>query len=181
MLVLKEVRWSGSELDKPDGGYTLAFNGDPIRHLAVVGALMSPSASKAMVIRNPINESITYDVPRHDILCVTGDLNTEVGADRQYYLEAIGTNGIRVINENRVLLVDHVLSNDLIIGFGVNVIGQQLTDLDFADNVVLLDESKQCLPLLVDTIVDKAEKVGLIVNVGKLKSMVISQILSVWL
>jgi hypothetical protein len=56
-------------------------------------------------------------------------------------------------------------------GFSVKVSGQQFTDLDFADDVVLLEEAKQRLQLLLDTIADKAEKVGLIVNVGKSKSM----------
>jgi len=65
--------------------------------------------------------------------------------------------------------MDYILRQ--VSGFGLKVSGQQLTDLDFADNVVLLEETKQRLQLLLDTIADKAEKVGLIVNVGKSKSM----------
>ncbi|KAK2714336.1 hypothetical protein QYM36_008787 [Artemia franciscana] len=60
-------------------------------------------------------QAINKDVPRHDVLCVVGDLNAEVGADHQYCPEAMGRHGIGVINENGALLVDYVLSNDLII------------------------------------------------------------------
>jgi len=59
-------------------------------------------------------------------------------------------------------------------GFGVKISGQQFTDLDFADDIVLLEGAKQRLQLLLDTIADKAEKVELIVNVGKSKSMATS-------
>jgi hypothetical protein len=47
-------------------------------------------------------------------------------------------------------------------------------DLDFTVDVVLLEEAKQQLQMLLDTPTDKAEKVGLTVNVDKSKSMVTS-------
>ena len=55
--------------------------------------------------------------------------------------------------------------------FGVKASGRQPADYDFAKDVVLLEEAKQRLQLLLDIVTDKAEKVGLIVNVGKSKSM----------
>ncbi|XP_065578596.1 craniofacial development protein 2-like [Artemia franciscana] len=60
--------------------------------------------------------SVTKDVPRHDVLCVVGDLNAKVGADRHYYPEVLGPHGMGEINENGTLLIDYALSNDLIIG-----------------------------------------------------------------
>ncbi|KAK2719047.1 hypothetical protein QYM36_006161 [Artemia franciscana] len=59
---------------------------------------------------------VTKDVPRHDVLCVVGDLNAKVGADRQYCPEVLGPHGMGEINENGTLLIDYALSNDLIIG-----------------------------------------------------------------
>ncbi|KAK2701972.1 hypothetical protein QYM36_019366, partial [Artemia franciscana] len=60
--------------------------------------------------------SVTKDVPRHNVLCVVGDLNAKVGADRQYCPEVLGPHGMGEINENGTLLIDYALSNDLIIG-----------------------------------------------------------------
>ncbi|XP_065567225.1 uncharacterized protein LOC136031479 [Artemia franciscana] len=71
-----------------------------------------------------------------------------------------------------VLVTDYVLRRAS--GFGEKVSGQQLKDLDFTDDVVLLEEVKQGLQLLLETISDKAEKVGLIVKVGTSKSMATS-------
>ncbi|KAK2707896.1 hypothetical protein QYM36_015544 [Artemia franciscana] len=67
-----------------------------------------------------ILHSATKDVPKHDILCVVGDLNAKVGADHQYCLEVLGSHGIGEINENDTLLTDYALSNDWILG-GRNV------------------------------------------------------------
>ncbi|KAK2723888.1 hypothetical protein QYM36_002297 [Artemia franciscana] len=60
--------------------------------------------------------SVTKDVPRHDVLCVVGDLNAKVGADRQYCPEVLGPHGMGEINENGTQLIDYALSNGLIIG-----------------------------------------------------------------
>ncbi|XP_065583461.1 craniofacial development protein 2-like [Artemia franciscana] len=59
--------------------------------------------------------SVTKDVPRHDVLCVVGDLNAKVGADRQYCPEVLGPHGMGEINENGTLLIDYALSNDLLL------------------------------------------------------------------
>ena len=61
-------------------------------------------------------QSVTKDVPRHDIICVFGDLNAKVGADRQYCPEVLGPHGIGDMNGNGALLIDYALSNDLVIG-----------------------------------------------------------------
>ncbi|KAK2712445.1 hypothetical protein QYM36_011212, partial [Artemia franciscana] len=60
--------------------------------------------------------SATKDVPRHDILCLVGDLNAKVDADRQYCPEVLDPRGMGEINENGTLLINYALSNDLIIG-----------------------------------------------------------------
>ena len=54
--------------------------------------------------------------------------------------------------------------------YGVKVSNKQLFDLGFADDVVLLRESKERLQQLLDTITENAENVGLKINIDKLKS-----------
>ncbi|KAK2712354.1 hypothetical protein QYM36_011144 [Artemia franciscana] len=51
-------------------------------------------------------QAVTKDIPKHDVLCVVGDLNAKVGADGL---------GLGQINENGALLVDFALSNDLVV------------------------------------------------------------------
>ncbi|KAK2716511.1 hypothetical protein QYM36_006863 [Artemia franciscana] len=60
-------------------------------------------------------QAVTKDIPKHDVLCVVGDLNAKVGADRKYCPEVLGPHGLGQINENGALLVDFALSNDLVV------------------------------------------------------------------
>ena len=59
-------------------------------------------------------------------------------------------------------------------GYGVKVSNKQLFDLDFADDFVLLEESKERLQQLLDTITENADNVGLKINIDKSKSMAIT-------
>ena len=59
-------------------------------------------------------------------------------------------------------------------GYGVNVNNKQLADLDFADDIVLLEDAKDRLQLLFDEISEKTREVGLSINVDKSKSMLTS-------
>ena len=68
-----------------------------------------------------------------------------------------------------VIVMDYILRRNS--GYGVNVSSKQLYDLDFADDVVLLEDSKQRLQQLFDAITQNAENVGLSINVDKSKSM----------
>ncbi|XP_065576323.1 craniofacial development protein 2-like [Artemia franciscana] len=61
-------------------------------------------------------QAVTKDIPKHDVLCVVGDLNAKVGVDRKYCPEVLGPHGLGQINENGALLVDFALSNDLVVG-----------------------------------------------------------------
>ncbi|KAK2726439.1 hypothetical protein QYM36_000770, partial [Artemia franciscana] len=60
-------------------------------------------------------QSIVAEIPRHDIICVVGDLNVKVGYFRNYCPEITGKHEIGDMNENRALLVDFALNNDLVI------------------------------------------------------------------
>ncbi|KAK2718742.1 hypothetical protein QYM36_005917 [Artemia franciscana] len=60
-------------------------------------------------------QAVTKDIPKHDVLCVVGDLNAKVGADRKYCPEVLGPHGLDQINENGSLLVDFEPSNDLVV------------------------------------------------------------------
>ncbi|KAK2715242.1 hypothetical protein QYM36_010030 [Artemia franciscana] len=64
-------------------------------------------------------QAVTKDIPKHDVLCVVGDLNAKVGADRKYCPEVLGPHGLVQINENGALLVDFALSNDLVVESGL--------------------------------------------------------------
>ena len=68
-----------------------------------------------------------------------------------------------------VIIMDYILRRNS--GYGVKVSSKQLCDLDFADDVVLLEDSKQRLQQLLDAITENAENVGLSINVEKSKSM----------
>ena len=70
------------------------------------------------------------------------------------------------------IIMDYVLRQSS--GSGVKIISRQISDLDFADDVVFLEEAKQRLQLLLDNVTDKAEKLGLIVNIDSSKSMATS-------
>ncbi|KAK2724920.1 hypothetical protein QYM36_001395 [Artemia franciscana] len=61
-------------------------------------------------------QSVVAEIPRHDIICVEGDLNAKVGSCHNYCPEVMGQHGIGDMNENRALLVDFALNNDLVIG-----------------------------------------------------------------
>jgi ribosomal protein S13 len=59
-------------------------------------------------------------------------------------------------------------------GFGITVGNKILSDLDFADDVALLEMTKQRLQELLNKVSVKAEKVGLNINIDKTKSMATS-------
>ena len=71
-----------------------------------------------------------------------------------------------------IIIMDYALR--FAAGYGVKVSNKQLFDLDFGDDVVLLEESKERLQQLLDTIIENAENVGLKINIDKLKSMAIT-------
>ena len=64
-----------------------------------------------------------------------------------------------------VIVMDYILRQSS--GIGVKISSRQISDLDFADDVFLLEEAKLRLQLLLDAIDEKAEKMGLAVNVRK--------------
>ena len=68
-----------------------------------------------------------------------------------------------------VIVIDYILRQSS--GIGVKISKRQISDLDFVNNVVLLEEAKLRLQLLLDSIDEKPEKMGLAVNVCKKKSM----------
>ena len=71
-----------------------------------------------------------------------------------------------------IIIMDYALR--LASGYGVKISNKQLFDLDLADDVVLLEESKERLQQLLDTITENAENVGLKINIDKSKSMAIT-------
>ncbi|XP_065565736.1 putative ankyrin repeat protein RF_0381 [Artemia franciscana] len=60
-----------------------------------------------------------------------------------------------------VIVMDYILRQSS--GIGVKISSRQISDLDFADDVFLLEEAKLRLQLLLDAIDEKAEKMGLAV------------------
>ena len=70
------------------------------------------------------------------------------------------------------IAMDYILRQSS--GSGVKFCSQNNIYLDFADDVVLLEEAKQRMQLLLDTIDEKAVKLGLIVNPSKTNSMATS-------
>ena len=67
------------------------------------------------------------------------------------------------------IIMDYVLSQST--GYGVNVNSKQLADLDFADDIVLLEDAKDQLQLLFDEIPEKTQEVELSTKVDKSKSI----------
>ena len=66
-----------------------------------------------------------------------------------------------------VIAMDYVLRQST--DYGVNVKSKQLADLDFAVDIVLLEDAEGRLQLLTDEISEKAREVGLSINVNKSK------------
>ncbi|KAK2723520.1 hypothetical protein QYM36_002004 [Artemia franciscana] len=56
------------------------------------------------------------DIPRHDVLCLLGDLNAKIGNDYTFCPEVLGKHGIGERNDNGELLIDFALLHDLVIG-----------------------------------------------------------------
>lgn len=54
-------------------------------------------------------------VPHHNMLLITGDLNTKVGEDNTNYERAMGKHGFGVMNNNSECLADFCLNNNCII------------------------------------------------------------------
>ncbi|KAK2705695.1 hypothetical protein QYM36_015912 [Artemia franciscana] len=61
-------------------------------------------------------QSVIAEIPRHNIICVVGDLNAKVGSCHNYCFEVMGQHGIGDMNKNGALLVDFALNNNLVIG-----------------------------------------------------------------
>ena len=61
-------------------------------------------------------QAVTKDIPKHDVLCVVGDLNPKLGVVPEYCSEVLGPHRLGQINENGALQVDFTLSNDLVVG-----------------------------------------------------------------
>ncbi|KAK2706394.1 craniofacial development protein 2-like [Artemia franciscana] len=60
-------------------------------------------------------QSVARNIPRQDIACFV-NFNAKIGDDRKYCPQSIGCNDFGNWNENGELLMDLVLSNDLVIG-----------------------------------------------------------------
>ena len=74
------------------------------------------------------------------------------------------------------MVMDYILRQ--FTGYGANVNSKHLADLDFADDIVLLENAKDRLELLFNEISEKAREVGLSINVDKYKIMSTSGSLS---
>ena len=68
-----------------------------------------------------------------------------------------------------IIVLDYALR--FAMGYGVKVTNKKLFDLDFTDDVVLLEESKERLQQLLETITEYAEIVMLKINTDRSKSM----------
>ena len=56
------------------------------------------------------------EVPQHDMLLITGDMNAKVGAETLNCERAMGKHGCGVMNDNGERLVDFCLINNCVIG-----------------------------------------------------------------
>ncbi|KAK2711490.1 hypothetical protein QYM36_012600 [Artemia franciscana] len=45
-------------------------------------------------------QTVDVEIPRHDIICVVGDLNAKVGSCHSYSPEVMGQHGMDHMNEN---------------------------------------------------------------------------------
>ncbi|KAK2705345.1 hypothetical protein QYM36_017400 [Artemia franciscana] len=131
ILALSEIRWKGVGLMMSPAAYRTTIKWTPINE-SISFAQLVTSHTKLFVILcyAPTNEAdddvkdsfyetlqaVTKDIPKHDVLCVAGDLNAKVGADCKYSSEVLGPHGLGQINENGALLIDFALSNDLVVG-----------------------------------------------------------------
>ncbi|KAK2704285.1 hypothetical protein QYM36_016623 [Artemia franciscana] len=61
-------------------------------------------------------QAITKDIPKHNVLCVVGDLNAKVGANCNFCLKVLGLQGLGQISKNGASLIDFMLSDDLVVG-----------------------------------------------------------------
>ncbi|XP_065571529.1 uncharacterized protein LOC136034323 [Artemia franciscana] len=59
---------------------------------------------------------VLKDIPRHDVLCLLGDLNAKIGNDYTFCPEVHEKHGIGEQNDNGELLIDFSLLHDLVIG-----------------------------------------------------------------
>ncbi|KAK2721540.1 hypothetical protein QYM36_003736 [Artemia franciscana] len=100
ILALSEIRWKGVGQETLDHGYVLLHSGEDNHHQAAT----THTKLSVIVCYAPTNEAdddvkdsfyetlqaVTKDIPKHDVLCVVGDLNAKVGADRKYCPEVLG-------------------------------------------------------------------------------------------
>ena len=76
-----------------------------------------------------------------------------------------------------IVIIDYALK--FVLGHRVKVSKKLLFDLDFTDDIVLLEESKERLQQLLDAINENAENVGLKINIDKSRSMAVKSALLV--
>ncbi|KAK2705018.1 hypothetical protein QYM36_017163 [Artemia franciscana] len=122
ILALSEIRWKA---------YLTMLKWTPINERNLFAQFATTHTKLSVIVcYAPTNEAdddvkdsfyetlqaVTKDIPKHDVLCVVGDLNAKVGADRKYCPEVLGLHGLGQINKNGALLADFALSNDLVVG-----------------------------------------------------------------
>ncbi|GFR87158.1 craniofacial development protein 2-like [Elysia marginata] len=63
-----------------------------------------------------VQEVLTYNIPKHDITIVMGDLNAKVGSDNTGFEEYMGKQGLGVRNQNGKRFLEFCIGNNLVIG-----------------------------------------------------------------
>ncbi|KAK2724175.1 hypothetical protein QYM36_000884 [Artemia franciscana] len=138
ILALSEIRWKEDNhhwacvgLMMSPAAYRTTIKWTPINESILFAQLVTSHTKLSVILcYAPTNEAdddvkdsfyetlqaVTKDIPKHDVLCVVGDLNAKVGADCKYSSEVLGPHGLGQINENGALLIDFALSNDLVVG-----------------------------------------------------------------
>ena len=61
-------------------------------------------------------QAAVNNIPKHDSMCVLGDLNAIIGNDESYCPQTLGRHGMGVRKENGTMLINFAMANDLVIG-----------------------------------------------------------------
>ncbi|KAK2703111.1 hypothetical protein QYM36_018347 [Artemia franciscana] len=62
------------------------------------------------------SKAVVNNIPKHDIMCVLGDLNDIVGNNEFYCPQALSRHGMCMHNKNGTMLIDFAMVNNLVIG-----------------------------------------------------------------
>ena len=74
------------------------------------------------------------------------------------------------------IYTEHLVREALEDGNGININGQNITNISYADDTIILEESEQQLQQIIDKLDATCEQYGMTMNAKKTKTLIVEKI-----